>query len=479
MQKQFEQKVLTKFPNIAAVENYTRAKSPVILRCQQGHRWQVIPSNLISKGTGSNCPACAMNPQYEELEGIWQFSRKKPQDTFAQEVKALNPTLLEVGKYSGAKVPVTLVCACGHVWKVLPTNLLSRPQEASCTVCSPPVGRQQTLDSAQVKIQDKYSNLSLVEYNGSQHECTVLDNSCGHQFTSWYSNLVQGRGYRCTTCEPDYATSKNEQAIIHWLRTQYSGWIVERDRTLIGPKELDIVLPDLGIAIEYNAPYTHQDKDHLHKLQLVEAEGFRLLQVNEDEWNYRQQVVKHKLLAILGKNLVLGARQCTVETIQFPAEFLDQNHLQGRGQPTTHNYGLFYGNELVACMTFAKPRFNHNYTWELIRYCSLGGVTVAGGASRLLKRFQQEHGGTVLSYSDRRWSRGELYRSLGFQHLHSTAPGYAYYKNSHKLSRYQCQKHLLEKLVPAHWDPLLTEHEIMRNAGFVRMYDCGMDVWVL
>ena len=42
-------------------------------------------------------------------------------------------------------------------------------------------------------------------------------------------------------------------------------------------------------------------------------------------------------------------------------------------------------------MTFGKPRFNKNYEWELIRYSSLLNQRVLGGASKLLKRFINDH----------------------------------------------------------------------------------------
>lgn len=479
--EKFTLKVLEKFPEVRGVLSYTNAKTPAVLECRQGHRWQVVPSNLISRGSGGQCPACNNTPGYSDVGGVLVFIKRKTSAGFEAQLHDINPQVSLVGEYLGAHSSVTLKCHNQHTWTAIPTNLLARPAEATCPHCvDKRSSSKQTLEAAQAKIQAKYPQLQLLEYTKASVECAVIDTQCGHQFTSWYANLVQGRGYRCTTCVPEYGTSKNEVAIAEWIQQQYGGWIERNDRTIIKPKELDLVLPELALAIEYNSPYTHRDKDHLQKLQLVEAAGFRLLQINEDEWTTKQHIVKAKLSSILGKNMVVGARKCELQSIQFPSEFLDQNHLQGRGQPTPHNYGLFFGGELVAVMTFAKPRFNPNYSWELVRYCTLGGVTVAGGAGRLLKAFQNLHPGeSILSYSDRRWSQGDLYKSLGFLHLHSSQPGYAYYKANAKLSRYACQKHLLEAKFPQFWDPLLAEHEIMQLAGYIRMYDCGTDVWIL
>ena len=39
-------------------------------------------------------------------------------------------------------------------------------------------------------------------------------------------------------------------------------------------------------------------------------------------------------------------------------------------------------------MTFAKPRFNSGYDYELVRYCSIKFTTIVGGASKLLNYFK-------------------------------------------------------------------------------------------
>jgi G:T-mismatch repair DNA endonuclease (very short patch repair protein) len=62
------------------------------------------------------------------------------------------------------------------------------------------------------------------------------------------------------------------------------------DKALIG-KELDIVIPEIKLAIEYNGLYWHSINgskykfgQHLSKTQSCEKLGYRLLYVWEDEW---------------------------------------------------------------------------------------------------------------------------------------------------------------------------------------------------
>lgn len=475
----FKDKVLALYPNIADVVSYTNAKTTAVVTCHKGHSWQVIPSNLVSKGSAKECPVCTNKSNYVLEDGVYKFVKTKTPATFKQELSSINPEASLISEYTGAHNKVTLQCIHGHTWTAIPTNLLERTSEASCPTCTDKRSQGKlTHEEAEARIKNNYTNLTLVEYANSSSECIVTDSNCGHTFSTWFTNLNQSKGYRCKTCVPEYARSKNELELLNEIKRSYDGWIIENDRTLIKPKELDIVIPDLGLAIEYNSPYTHEDKDHLVKTTLTQEQGFKLIQVNEDEWVHKRDIVMSRIRNMLGKSYSLGARQCTVREIQFPRQFLDSNHIQGAGSPTSHNLGLFLQDELVAAMTFSKPRFTNKYTWELVRYCSLLDVTVTGGASRLLHFFTKHNEGSILSYSDKRWSEGSLYRQLDFAYSHTSQPSYAYYKNGKKLSRYQCQKHKLEELLPQHYNKDFTEAEIMKAAGYIRMYDCGTDVWV-
>ena len=126
--------------------------------------------------------------------------------------------------------------------------------------------------------------------------------------------------------------------------------------------------------------------------------------------------------------------------------FLDENHLQG-ACTSKINLGLFYNDELVEVMTFSKPRFNKNYDYELLRLCSKKYISVIGGASKLFKYFITNHSGcSVISYANRRFSNGNIYRQLGFKELKASNPNYFYCTNDIVLTRYQCQKHKLRDL---------------------------------
>ncbi len=65
----------------------------------------------------------------------------------------------------------------------------------------------------------------------------------------------------CTFCKPDNdSSSSGEKSLYKFLKSLYHKEILKNDKNIIPPYEIDIYLPDLGLAIEYNGTYFHADK---------------------------------------------------------------------------------------------------------------------------------------------------------------------------------------------------------------------------
>ena len=110
-----------------------------------------------------------------------------------------------------------------------------------------------------------------------------------------------------------------------------------------------------------------------------------------------------------------------------------------------------YNDELVAIMSFGKSRFSNKYEWEMLRFCTKLNYHIPGGAGKLLKHFERTHKPkSLVSYADRRWSNGNMYKQLGFTLDHVSAPDYWYfnsYSNMILKSRMQFQKHMLKNIL--------------------------------
>lgn len=251
---------------------------------------------------------------------------------------------------------------------------------------------------------------------------------------------------------------------------QSFGYQAPSTRKLLHGKELDIYIKQLSLAIEFDGQYWHSEERvgatyQLDKTKACEALGLRLIHIFEWEWLYKQHQCKAILQSALRKNDVLGARSCHIVDVtpHDAMEFLDANHLQG-GIGSTWRLGLEHDGKLVAVMLFGKPRFGRFDGVELLRYCSLNGLTIQGGESRLFKHAVSKFGFTdVLSYCDRSKFVGTGYEAMGFELIRESQPSYYWVNGVECKQRYATQ--------------MKDEYTTMTKAGYWRVFDCGNKVY--
>lgn len=251
-------------------------------------------------------------------------------------------------------------------------------------------------------------------------------------------------------------------------------------RELLSNRELDIYIPNLNLAFEYNGLYWHSEKNkskqyHLDKTKRCIIQGVQLVHILEYYWINRQDVVKSMICNRLQKTPTrFYGRNCTVDVIppKVKKQFLNENHLHGNCNSSI-NLGLFHQGELVSVATFGKPRFNKKFTYELLRFANLKFTNVVGGFSKILAYFKANYEfESLLSYADRDWSIGGVYRENGFRFIGSTPPNYVYVKNSAIYPRQMFQKHKLESVLD-NYDQTLTENQNMNKNGYYRLYNTG------
>ena len=259
---------------------------------------------------------------------------------------------------------------------------------------------------------------------------------------------------------------------------------------------MDIYLPSLNLAFEYNGLFYHSSKFNVShtcsrdKFLSCENKNVQLITIYEDEWEHKKDVVKSMISHSLGAFERIFARKTVVKKIEKSQEyqnFLEENHIQGRC-PVNFAYGLYYNGELVSVMTFTLPRKNMGRSKEkdsgkieLSRFCNKKGVSVIGGASKLLKRFLESEDGLnfseVYSYSDNRISQGNLYKTIGFE-LEKEVPVNYFYTNFKERRRKQGFRKSKFKDKGVNIEGK-TEKELAGEEGWYKIYDCGKRLWVL
>ena len=229
--------------------------------------------------------------------------------------------------------------------------------------------------------------------------------------------------------------SNKEKILVEYIKSIYNGTIIENTRQIIKPLELDIYIPDLKLAIEFNGIYWHSSLSnlnkqyHYNKSKLCEEKGIRLIHIYENEMNEPQlSKIKLMLNQALNLNLTIYARNCEIKKItNKEAKILNEKvHLQGHRNAQV-TYGLFYHNELVQLMSFSKTKYNRNLKndneWEIIRGCPGSNISVVGGVSKLLSHFIKDYKPSkVFSYCDFNKFDGKSYELLGMKCIGYTGP---------------------------------------------------------
>lgn len=469
---------------------YLAAKKPITVTCPAHGDFITTPDRHLR---GSGCQKCA--------EEARTYHKRMTQEEFISLVSTIHENRYDYSKvkYTGTVDKVEIVCPVhGAFWQT-PRGHLSG---AGCEKCGKEsaakkltVSAEQFMRRANEKHNGQYT-YDLSSYTNTSSKVPIYCKIHG-QFMQDASSHLSGCG--CPACAT--VVSRPELELSDFIRS-HGFEVINRDREILkladSPpthgkvKELDLVMPDLKIAIEYCGIFWHSEKYrpnknyHLEKLEACLNKGYRLLTIFEDEYIARKDQVFSLLSRMLGISsaIKIAARKCFVKEIsQSEANLLiSAVHLQG---PTkaSYYYGLYFENLLVACASFSRHRIFMGGnpdpgTLELVRFCSLPGYIVAGGLGKLVTHAKRKLNiSKVTSYVDRRWFTGESYLNNGFRQGSVTAPNYWYVKGQKRLSRYSFAKHKLhEKYLKgelALYDENMSEAQITELNGYSRIYDCG------
>jgi hypothetical protein len=343
--------------------------------------------------------------------------------------------------------------------------------------------RKVLLDGYIKKTQEMYPDLNFIEF--SPYSVKIKCGVCNEEYEITrallryrYNNNVNS----CILCNPILEErSIKEKELYLWL-SNYTN-VIRCEKNILNGKEIDLYLPEYNIGIEFNGLYYHSNlfignNYHMNKTKLGDEKGVNIVHIYEDDWMYKQDIIKSIILNKIKKTPDrIYARKCVIKEIPINdcEKFLNKNHIQGHSF-SKYNIGLFYNDELVSLMTFGKRKITGRNSLELIRFCNKLNTNVLGSASKLFKYFIEKYKPEeLISYQDiGLFNSGNLYGNLGFKLKHISLPNYWYIINRKREYRYNWRK---DVLIKKGFDPNKTEKEIMEELGYYRIYDCGTRVW--
>lgn len=247
---------------------------------------------------------------------------------------------------------------------------------------------------------------------------------------------------------------------------------------------VDMFVPSRGVAFCFNDFESHNEyrvtANHDHDLMDACARvGVKLFIIWEDDWRDRAPIVRDMVSTKLGLSRYspVYARKCRVEECDSADlhSFLDRYHIQGHVQGSTCLRLVSPSGDTVAgmvCMT------DSGGVMTIRRYATSGNVP--GGFSRLLRHAIKLVGpSSVITFSDDGVSDGGLYARLGFVPDKRIYRDYSYVVDGRRVHKFNYRIKRFMSDPGLKYRPGLTEHDLARLNGLVRVYDAGKIRWRL
>lgn len=339
------------------------------------------------------------------------------------------------------------------------------------------------------EFQEKADNTMLKKYgrkNSSQVKSIKLkqDETCFQRYGVPYFCMTKkcknANGFTISKINNFYSTKLKENNIENKLEYNLKKF------------SYDIKLLDRNILIEINPTYTHNStnscwfknhqkqpisKDyHYNKTLCAKENGYRCIHI----WDWDDM---NKIINMLKEKEKIYARKCEIKEVSKEETklFLEEYHLQGNCNGQEIRLGLYYNNVLVELMTFGKPRYNKKYEYELLRLCSHKDYVVIGGSKKLFNNFIKKYNPkTIVSYCDNSKFDGEIYNILGFDLLDYGKPSKHWYnmKTKKHITDNLLRQRGFDQLFKANYGKGTSNEELMKENGFVEVYDCGQSTYV-
>lgn len=390
------------------------------------------------------------------------------------------------GKYENIHSSLMFQCPSGHVYETTwnKHQVGIGCNHSDCWV-NAPLTKKDIRDRAEER---------NVQYVGGVYKTvdSMLQWKCPNPDHPVFNKSMRGfhhaKIWPCPICAVSYTRSQGEIEVADYVAS-LGVETVTNDTDLIGV-DIDIFVPSKRFGIEFCGLYYHsekfRDRDHHYKKYLAaKAHGYRVFFLYEDEWKDRKDRVKDYIRNKLVDDLdVIKADDCHITelTAQEYRPFIQDNHIQGCSNPAKRlAYGLNHPiHGLVYVLTSQKNRWGKtNNIQEVDRFVSKSDLRVVGGATKLFRHLISElkkRGiSEIRTYSDLRYSWGNLYKQMGFKKADkgtSYKEDYCWVKNFHRKSKQAMRLKPEEKVLG------LTLVKLRQDEGWLRLFGCGKDTWV-
>ena len=495
----------TKFGDLTVIKEIDQRTNKnnrrrMLCKCSCGREVMPLLENLLS-GATTSCGKHSINSILASKE------KSKKTDPSIGDVFGKLTILERIDEKDRAghvRIKFKCMCECGRI-KIIAKRSLLQGMTVSCGCCLKkfPMWFIDLLASEKDKkraIKGDIASTELLDFYCEE---------CGNVFNRMVGKVIhvnsceRALSCRCEKCR--IKETEGEIEIKSFLKELgfKDDDIIRNSRELLNNgQEIDFYIKSRNLGIEYNGDFWHSEEKrgayyHRDKFMASEVAKVHLVQIFESDWLNNKEKIKNVLKDLLVKPTQIFARKCKVVKVEHndAKEFYNKYHLQGNSKSCSINYGLVYNRELIAVMGFGSSNYHAMYKndslerkdgtrFELHRFAVKFGISVVGGASKLLTAFEREYNPSyMLSYSANDWFCGDMYKKLGFSFTGYCTPRYYWVKRDEMLNREECQLKKLSVRYPELYKESIDknvsnkESYIMSSLGYVKISRAGTKRW--
>ena len=288
-----EKSLATKFPEIAVQWDFARnekrpdqvaahSNKKVYWLCEKMHSYLArVSERTRPGGRNTDCPYCAGK---KALAGFNDLATVRP-DLAEQWDYAANGDITPENVTEFSMKKVHWACGRGHKW-IAP--VARRSAGNGCPVCA---NKQLLIGYNDIKtLFPKIAEEWAYEENETRPEEHIAGThkkvswkcpECGNLWVASIKERTYG-GNGCPHCSFYHKTSFPEQAILFYVKEIYPKVINAYKPSYLAPREMDIYIPELNLAIEYDGKAWHANgKRDFEKSQILKAHGVTLIRLRE------------------------------------------------------------------------------------------------------------------------------------------------------------------------------------------------------
>lgn len=248
-------------PNIEVIGEYSGSNIKILHKCHIcGNEWYATPNNILN---GTGCRVCYIN------------NRRKLQEQYIIDVKQINPNIEVIGTYINEHTNIPHLCKiCGNIWDPKPIKIL---YGQGCPKCAHTKTHEEyiqdiALCNENIEVIEKYQGV----HTNIKHRCKI----CGYIWSPKPSSILKGCG--CPKCNMQHKISNTELKVYYYLKKYFSDTISGYSDKSNGISELDIYVPSLKFAIEYDGEFYHGDIERDKRKDLAcKNNNIQLIRIRE------------------------------------------------------------------------------------------------------------------------------------------------------------------------------------------------------